>query len=183
MNKEEDYILKLFEKYESENKEWNAMLFTLLDEVKNKLIHYKKLAKANLDDLKKVVQQDKELKESLDKIFTAIVKAPVEKPEMLYEYKDEPMSAKELAKWYDLMELYYHQAQRYEEQERGLCCCVDRAYGRYLIPECKKLLEQYKSQLKQKIRDLDFAELRFKKVVCNNWSEVKQFLIKRILEE
>lgn len=102
---------------------------------------YKKLAKINLDDLKKMVEKDKEFKKNLESVITTIVKAPVEKPEMHYQFKDKPMEYKELAKWYNCIENYYHMAQRYEEQERGMCCCVDRAYGRYLMPECKKLLE------------------------------------------
>lgn len=105
---------------------------------------YKRIAKVHLDDLRKYVEKDKELKENLEKIFTAIVKEPVEKPEMLYSFKNEPMNERELARWYECMELMYHFAQRYEEQERGSCCSVDRAYGRYLIPECRKLLEHLK---------------------------------------
>lgn len=103
---------------------------------------YKRIAKIHLDDLRKYVEQDKELKENLEKIFTAIVKEPVEKPVMYYKFKDEPMTAKDLAEWYNCVELMYHFAQRYEEQEGGSCCSVDRAYARYLIPECKKLLEK-----------------------------------------
>ena len=105
---------------------------------------WKKLAEANIEDLRKQVEKDKEFKKAIGEVITAIVKAPVEKPEMYYEFKDEPMNYKELAKWYDCLEIYYHMAQRYEEQERGMCCCVDRAYGRYLMPECEKLLEHLK---------------------------------------
>lgn len=140
--KTEEYIFKLFENYKTESKDWNALLTSVLNDIKRDVERYKRIAKVNLDDLKKYVQQDKELKENLGKIFTAIVKEPVEKPVMLYKFKEKPMTEKDLAEWYDCVELYYHFAQRYEEQERGSCCCVDRAYSRYLIPECKKLLER-----------------------------------------
>ena len=52
-----------------------------------------------------------------------------------------PNDVKTLMKWYEAVELYYHFAKRWEEQERGMTCSVDRAYHRYLKPKCKELLE------------------------------------------
>ena len=84
------------------------------------------------------------IEENLKKVMDTIANMPVEKPEMYYQYKDEPMTLKEFIKWYECIEIYYHIAQRYEQQERGSCCSVDRAYSVYLKPECKKMLEHLK---------------------------------------
>jgi hypothetical protein len=106
--------------------------------------HYKKLALVNLESLKKQVEADKEFKKELEKVCDAIVKAPVEKPVMYFEFPDHVLNYRELMDWYDCVENYYHIAKRYEAQERGTCCSVDRAYSGYLRPECVKLLEHFK---------------------------------------
>lgn len=106
---------------------------------------YKKMAKTTIDDLKKYVEADKEFKKVLGETIETIVNMPVEKPEMYFKYPERAMTVKDMMEWYDCVEIYYHIAQRYEAQERGTCCSVDRAYSKYLKPECIKLLEHFKS--------------------------------------
>jgi hypothetical protein len=102
---------------------------------------YKRLAEVNVEDLKKYIKEHKEFEKALKSVVTTIVKEKVEEPEMLYTYPDRPMTERDIAEWFDATECMYHFAKRWEEQERGWVCSVDRAYGKYLIPECKKLLE------------------------------------------
>lgn len=101
-----------------------------------------KALKIHLDDLKKVVEKDKELKKGLKSIFSAIVKEKVEKPNSWYDYSKFELTSNSLAKWYEATENFYHFAKRFESQEGGSCCSVDRAYRDWLIPECKKLLDK-----------------------------------------
>ncbi|KKL94363.1 hypothetical protein LCGC14_1865390 [marine sediment metagenome] len=104
-----------------------------------------KLLKIHIDDLRKSVEMDKELKEALTKITTAIVSEKVKKPKNLYEFRpDGIFEEKDLAVWFDYTSNFYHFAKRYEKQERGFTCHVDRAYRDWLIPECKKLLDKLK---------------------------------------
>lgn len=114
----------------------------------NKLLeenqHLKEMLKIHFKDLKKQVEADKELKKGLEVITKAIVKEKVEKPKNLYEFPKKGFTERDLAKWFDYTENFYHFARRWEQQERGMCCCVDRAYRDWLIPECKKLLKKLK---------------------------------------
>lgn len=104
-----------------------------------------KALKIHIGDLRKVVEKDKELKEALTKITTTIVSKKVEKPKNFYEFRPEGVFEEgDLAIWFDYTSNFYHFAKRYEQQERGFTCHVDRAYRDWLIPECKKLLDQLK---------------------------------------
>jgi len=101
-----------------------------------------KTLKIHINDLRKHVENDKELKDALTKITTAIVSEKVKKPESWFKFPDKKLTELELAKWYEATENFYHFAKRYEKQERGFTCHVDRAYRDWLIPECKKLLDK-----------------------------------------
>ncbi len=104
----------------------------------------KKLLKIHIDDLRKYVEKDKEFKKALTEITTTIISEKVEKPKSWYDYSKFELTAENLAKWYEATENFYHFAKRFESQERGSCCSVDRAYRDWLIPECKKLLDKLK---------------------------------------
>jgi len=101
----------------------------------------KKQLDIHLGDLKKAVEQDTTFKKALGGICKSIVSGKVEKPKSFFTYPtDGTFTVSDLAKWYEATENFYHFAKRYEKQERGFTCHVDRAYVDWLKPECKKLI-------------------------------------------
>lgn len=88
------------------------------------------------------LESRKEMKEVFKTVIENIATMKVEKPKFHFAFPDNPkdFGAETLTRWYEATELYYHLAKRWEKQERGMSCSVDRAYHRYLKPKCEELL-------------------------------------------
>ena len=95
------------------------------------------------EKVKAFLEKRKEMKAAFKEVLTKIATAKVKEPTFYFKFPDnlKDFDVKTLMKWYEAVELYYHFAKRWEEQERGMTCSVDRAYHRYLKPKCKELLE------------------------------------------
>ena len=77
-------------------------------------------------------------------IIQNITNEKEEKPKFWYEFPKRKLTKEDIAKWYEAVELFYYCAKKYEEQERGWSCSVDRAYNNWLIPKCNELLSKIK---------------------------------------
>lgn len=115
---------------------------------------YKNLSKINItkfDGKKKILKSlqtnnkiDKDFKDAMNSIIRGIIDEKIKKPKSWYTFPKLKLTEIEIAEWYEATETFYHFAKRYEVQERGNSCSVDRAYRNYLIPECKRLLNKIK---------------------------------------
>ena len=94
------------------------------------------------EKIKAYLEKRKEVKAVFKEVINSMVKEKEEEPEFLFKFPDDPkdFDVKTMTEWHKMTELYYHFAQRWEAQERGGCCSVDRAYFRYLKPKCEELL-------------------------------------------
>jgi len=91
--------------------------------------------------------------EDLKKVITSILDKPYETPEQFFKYKKD-ITINDFVDWFEKTELYYNLGKRFIAQEEGSCCSVDKAYSRYLTPECKKVFNIISKQAgKQAIRN------------------------------
>lgn len=113
--------------------------------------HYKKLAKINIikvENKYKILQSlnhkepDKDLKEHIDNVIKRISEIKVVKPKFYYKFPNRKLTKKDIAEWVEAIETSYYLMKKYEKQERGFSCSVDRAYNNWLIPKCNELLNK-----------------------------------------
>ena len=115
--------------------------------------HYKKLAKTDFLKIKnrfKILSSlnsneiDLGLREFIDGVLKRLDERKVEKPKSFYKFPNRNLTKEDIASWFVATENLYFNAKRYETQERGNSCSVDRAYKDWLVPESKKLLNKIK---------------------------------------
>ena len=106
----------------------------------------KKQRKEEIELLKEVIinqikeelkPENKEMRETIERVCNRIIKMPQTTPVQHFRY-GEAISMIDFVKWFEYTQLYYSIGRKFIEQEEGSCCCVDKAFNRYLIPECNK---------------------------------------------
>ena len=93
------------------------------------------------EKIKQFLEKREDLKKAIGETITRLARAKVDAPEQFFKYPArDKFTTNHFLDWFDKTELLYHIAKRYEEQERGYVCSVDRAYRDWLKPECDKML-------------------------------------------
>jgi hypothetical protein len=110
--------------------------------------------KRELDKIKAVIiaeienelkPETKEFRDAMERVCNRILKIPQSAPVQYFKY-GETISMPDFVTWFENTQLYYSIGRKFIEQEEGSCCCVDKAFNRYLIPECNKAYQLIKEQ-------------------------------------
>lgn len=99
------------------------------------------------EGVKKWVKSRKDLQTAVKSVIGNILSQPAERPVLYFTYPPrKKFLPTHFIDWVDKIALFYRMAERYEKQERGFTCCVDRAYWYHLAPECDKMLTYIKGE-------------------------------------
>ena len=133
-----------------------------------------RLLKENVEKLKELVLREvekeidpknKEFKKAMTNVIDRIIKMPKSPPIQHFEYKED-ITIIDFVDWFDKTELYYNIGRDYIEEKEGSCCCVDKAFKRYLRPECEKVFNIISKQAERQTKaECRKEELEFLKNV------------------
>ena len=109
---------------------------------------------SEINSIKEAREKDEEFKEALKETIEAIANKKIEAPVLHFEYP-ENMEYKDFYEWFhNMAHCFVGIARIFEQQERGSCCCVDRAWRDWIMPEVKKMWKTLKRRNKQKLLEL-----------------------------
>lgn len=139
--------------------EWNANLVPRYsdkesvvyrkEEADKVIEHYKKLAEANVETIKKELKDHKHFQDLLSNVCKRIIGDKAEEPEFYFKWKDvKEITPITIYQWFKALELYSSLARSWEEQERGSTCVVERVRDEYLLEKCQELLDNIQKELK-----------------------------------